>query len=64
MIRITELRLPISHAPEALEEAILKRLQLKPQDLIRTEVFKRSYDASINHAWRADLHGHGLVRVP
>ena len=50
MIRITELRLPISHAPEALEEAILKRLNLHPQDLIRTEVFKRSYDARKNVA--------------
>ncbi len=50
MIRITELRLPISHAPEALEEAILKRLNLKSQDFIRAEVFKRSYDARKNVA--------------
>ncbi|OYY55176.1 MAG: hypothetical protein B7Y55_07125, partial [Polynucleobacter sp. 35-46-207] len=50
MIRITELRLPISHPPEALEEAILKRLQIKPADLLRTEVFKRSYDARKNVA--------------
>jgi uncharacterized FAD-dependent dehydrogenase len=50
MIRITELRLPINHAPEALEGAILKRLNLKSQDLIRTEVFKRSYDARKNVA--------------
>ncbi|CAM3789974.1 NAD(P)/FAD-dependent oxidoreductase [Polynucleobacter brandtiae] len=50
MIRITELRLPISHAPEALEEAILKRLNLSPQDLVRAEVFKRSYDARKNVA--------------
>ncbi len=50
MIRITELRLPISHAPEALEEAILQRLNLKSQDFIRAEVFKRSYDARKNVA--------------
>ena len=50
MIRITELRLPINHAPEALEEAILKRLNLQSQDLIRAEVFKRSYDARKNVA--------------
>ncbi len=50
MIRITELRLPIDHASEALEEAILKRLNLKPQDLIQAEVFKRSYDARKNVA--------------
>jgi uncharacterized protein len=50
MIRITELRLPINHAPEALEEAILNRLQIKPTDLIHTDIFKRSYDARKNVA--------------
>ena len=50
MIRITELRLPIDHAPEALEKAILKRLNLDAKDLIRFEVFKRSYDARKNVA--------------
>ena len=48
MIRITELRLPIDHAPEALEAAILKRLKIPPQDLIQFEIFKRSYDARKN----------------
>ena len=48
MIRITELRLPIDHPSEAVELAILQRLKLKPADLIRTEVFKRSYDARKN----------------
>ncbi|QWE19238.1 NAD(P)/FAD-dependent oxidoreductase [Polynucleobacter corsicus] len=50
MIRITELRLPISHAPEALEEAILRRLNIQAQDLIRFDIFKRSYDARKNVA--------------
>ena len=50
MIRITELRLPISHAPEALEEAILQRLKISAQDLIRFNIFKRSYDARKNVA--------------
>ena len=50
MIRITELRLPIDHAPEALEKAILKRLNIDAKDLIRFEVFKRSYDARKNVA--------------
>jgi len=48
MIRITELRLPIDHAPEALEAAILKRLKIAPQDLIQFQIFKRSYDARKN----------------
>ena len=50
MIRLTELRLPIDHAPEALEQAILKRLHLNPKDLIGFTVFKRSYDARKNVA--------------
>jgi len=48
MIRITELRLPIDHAPKALEAAILKRLKIAPQDLIQFQIFKRSYDARKN----------------
>ncbi len=50
MIRITELRLPIDHAPEALELAILKRLSIAQKDLIAFNVFKRSYDARKNVA--------------
>ncbi len=50
MIRLTELRLPIDHAPEALGAAICKRLSISAQDLIRYEVFKRSYDARKNIA--------------
>ena len=50
MIRITELRLPINHPPEALEVAILERLKIDPKELIRFNVFKRSYDARKNVA--------------
>jgi len=50
MIRITELRLPIHHPPAALEEAILKRLQIDPGELVEFIVFKRSYDARKNVA--------------
>ncbi len=50
MIRITELRLPIDHAPEALEAVILKRLGIPPKELLRFELFKRSYDARKNVA--------------
>ena len=50
MIRITELRLPISHPPQALEEGILKRLGLSAKDLIAFDIFKRSYDARKNVA--------------
>jgi uncharacterized FAD-dependent dehydrogenase len=50
MIRITELRLAIDHAPEALEAAIMRFLKITPKDLISFEVFKRSYDARKNVA--------------
>jgi uncharacterized FAD-dependent dehydrogenase len=50
MIRITELRLAIDHAPEALELAIVRFLKITPKDLISFEVFKRSYDARKNVA--------------
>ena len=50
MIRITELRLPVNHAPEELEAAILKRLSISSKDLVRFTVFKRSHDARKNTA--------------
>jgi uncharacterized FAD-dependent dehydrogenase len=50
MIRITELRLAIDHAPEALEVAIVRFLKITPKDVISFEVFKRSYDARKNVA--------------
>jgi len=45
MIRITELALPLDHAPDALRLAITRRLGIADQDLIDLTVFKRSYDA-------------------
>lgn len=45
MIRITELRLPLDHSPEALKVAILQKLALNPADLIEFTLFKRGYDA-------------------
>ena len=45
MIRITELRLAIDHPPEAIEQAVLKRLSLKKETLDGFEIFRRSHDA-------------------
>ena len=50
MIRITELRLAVDHAPSELEDAILKRLAISAKDLLAFSVFKRSYDARKNTA--------------
>ncbi|MEK8050665.1 FAD-dependent protein [Ideonella sp. DXS22W] len=45
MIRVTELRLPLEHPPEALRTALLQRLQLREADLADFTVHKRSPDA-------------------
>ncbi|MFN4351200.1 MAG: NAD(P)/FAD-dependent oxidoreductase [Hylemonella sp.] len=45
MIRLTELKLPLEHAPEALPALIAKTLGIAPGDITRHTVYKRSYDA-------------------
>src|SRR5438105_13016349 len=50
MMRLTELRLPLDHAEDALRPAIVKRLGLPDADLERFTVFKRSHDARKKHA--------------
>jgi hypothetical protein len=46
MIRLTDLRLPLTHADDALRAAIVTRLGLaRDADLARYTVFKRAYDA-------------------
>jgi hypothetical protein len=45
MLRITELRLPLDHAEDALRAAVLSRLGIDDADLLSLTVFKRSYDA-------------------
>jgi len=45
MLRISELRLPLDHPPEALAAAIVKRLEIPAAGLVGFTVFKRSCDA-------------------
>ncbi len=45
MIRITELRLPLNHAEDALRPAVLARLSLSDAELAGIHVFRRGYDA-------------------
>ncbi len=50
MLRITDLRLPLDHDPQAVRAAALARLQaadtqLTDAQLVAVQVFKRSYDA-------------------
>ncbi|QJW83898.1 NAD(P)/FAD-dependent oxidoreductase [Ramlibacter terrae] len=45
MLRITELRLPLDHAEDALRPAIVARLGIADADLLAFDVFRRAYDA-------------------
>ncbi|WP_149537940.1 NAD(P)/FAD-dependent oxidoreductase [Siccirubricoccus phaeus] len=45
MIRLTELRLPLDHPPEALRAAVLARLGVADAALRSLQVFRRGYDA-------------------
>ncbi len=45
MLRITELKLPLNHAEGDLLSALLARLEIKPEALLRFIVFRRGYDS-------------------
>ena len=45
MLRLTEIKLPLDHAGDAVSMAILARLGLKPDELIGFTVFRRGVDA-------------------
>ena len=50
MIRISELRLPLEHPPEALKTAAARRLGIPETDIRGITLFKRSYDARKKNA--------------
>jgi uncharacterized FAD-dependent dehydrogenase len=45
MIRLTDLRLPLTHAEDELRPAVLGRLGIADADLLDFKVFRRAYDA-------------------
>ncbi|HWA60463.1 MAG TPA: hypothetical protein VG939_03770, partial [Caulobacteraceae bacterium] len=45
MLRISELKLPLDHPPEALPAAIAARLGVRAADLTGWSVWKRAHDA-------------------
>jgi uncharacterized FAD-dependent dehydrogenase len=45
MLRITEFKLPLDHADDALRPALLQRLGIDSAELLDFTLFKRSYDA-------------------
>ncbi len=45
MLRLTDVKLPLDHGDQAINEYILERLSLKPEQLTEYTVFRRGYDA-------------------
>lgn len=45
MLRIQQLKLPVIHTPEDLKAKMIKILRIRPEDLIRYEIIRKSLDA-------------------
>src|SRR4051812_28237249 len=45
MLRLTELKLPLGHPPEAIRAAVIERLGIGPADLVEVAVARRAHDA-------------------
>ena len=45
MLRLTEIKLPLGHSPQALDAAIRQRLGIAPADLLGQTVVRRGHDA-------------------
>src|SRR5579884_2168313 len=45
MLRLTEIKLPLDHPPEAIAAAAIARLKIAPKDLLSCTVFRRAHDA-------------------
>jgi uncharacterized FAD-dependent dehydrogenase len=45
MLRLSEIRLPLNHPPEAIGDAVLSRLEIPRDDLISCTIFRRAHDA-------------------
>lgn len=45
MLRLSDIKLPLGHTPEAIEEAALARLKIAACDLISCHVVRRAHDA-------------------
>jgi uncharacterized FAD-dependent dehydrogenase len=45
MIRLTEIKLPLDHAPDAIAKAAMARLGVAAGDLVSCTVFRRAHDA-------------------
>ncbi|NOT68571.1 MAG: NAD(P)/FAD-dependent oxidoreductase [Methylophilaceae bacterium] len=50
MLRLTELKLPLEHAPGEIKATILKQLGIAESDLVSFTIFRRGVDARKSHA--------------
>ena len=59
MLRVTEIRLPVGHAPQLLQASLLKHLNLAPAQLTGFTIVKRGQDArkknAIKHVYTLDV---------
>jgi uncharacterized protein len=51
-IRLTEVKLPLDHAPEALNAAVCQRLNIKANEIVSVSIFRRGFDARK----KSDIH--------
>jgi uncharacterized protein len=51
-IRLTEIKLPLDHVPEALQTAVLQRLKLQADEIVSIRIFRRGFDARK----KSDIH--------
>lgn len=45
MLRLTEIKLPLDHADDALRDAVVARLGVPPADVLDISIFRRGHDA-------------------
>ena len=68
MLRLTDIKLPLGHPPEALKAAILKKLKLPAEALLDWRVFKRGHDArnkqAIAYVYTVDVTLKAGVPIP
>jgi len=50
MLRLTDIKLPLDHPPEAIREAAVARLGIPAGELISCTIFRRAHDARKKHA--------------
>jgi uncharacterized protein len=51
-IRLTEIKLPLDHTPQALRQAVCQRLNIRDEELLELHIFRRGYDARK----KSDIH--------